>query len=297
MCKRSDKDVRGMEFFQIDVFARSPYAGNPLAVFPDGHGLSGRQMQQIAREMNLSETTFVTSVEEEAYSVRIFTPGQELPFAGHPTIGTAWLLKHLKKLSGERFVQQSAAGETEVTALGDGLWFQRTGRVEPDLQGGEDIVRGIADALGLDPEEIGLQASGLGGTGMLRPAEADSGVPQLMVPLRDDSALARCVPRSEPLGAVHPVGTYCFTTLGEGRLAARGFFPAVGVTEDPATGSAAAGLGLYLGDRLGGASFEIEQGREMGRPSRILMRCAPGEVSVGGRCELIFRGELEALPE
>jgi trans-2,3-dihydro-3-hydroxyanthranilate isomerase len=85
--------------------------------------------------------------------------------------------------------------------------------------------------------------------------------------------------------------------MDEGRLAARGFFPALGVAEDPATGSAAAGLGLYLGDRVGGGSFEIEQGREMGRPSRILMQCAPGEVSVGGRCELILRGQLEAQPQ
>jgi trans-2,3-dihydro-3-hydroxyanthranilate isomerase len=287
-----------MEFFQIDVFARSPYTGNPLAVFPDAGALSGEQMQRIAREMNLSETTFVTSVAREAYSVRIFTPGQELPFAGHPTIGTAWLLKRLQKLTGDRFLQNSPAGETEVTAAGDGLWFERRGQAEPDLRSTEsEIEPAIADALGLQPQEICLEARELGGTGKLRPAVADAGVAQLMVPLRDDSALTRCTPRSEALRAVHPVGTYCFTALGEGRLTARGFFPAVGVAEDPATGSAAAGLGLYLGDRLGGGSFEIEQGREMGRPSRILMQCAPGEVSVGGRCEMVLKGELEALPE
>jgi trans-2,3-dihydro-3-hydroxyanthranilate isomerase len=79
-------------------------------------------------------------------------------------------------------------------------------------------------------------------------------------------------------------------------LAARGFFPEAGVLEDPATGSAAAGLGLYLADRIGGGSFEIEQGREMGRPSLLLMRCEPGTVSIGGRCELIFKGELEVAP-
>lgn len=297
MRERSDEDVIAVEFFQIDVFAASPYRGNPLAVFPDPIGLSTPQMQRIAREMNLSETTFVTSVEPQAYSVRIFTPGQELPFAGHPTVGTAWLLRRLEKLAGDHFVQTSAAGETEVTVTGDSLWFERTGDVVPDLQPDDVMNTPIADALGINPDEIGFDAVELGGSGPLRPAEANAGVAQLMVPLRDDSALGRCEPRTEGLNAISPVGVYCFTALGEGRLAARGFFPAVGVIEDPATGSAAAGLGLYLGDRLGGGSFEIDQGREMGRPSRILMQCAPGKVSVGGRCELILRGELQALPE
>lgn len=286
-----------LEFFQVDVFAAFPYGGNPLAVFPEPKDLSTQQMQRIAREMNLSETTFVTSAEREGYSVRIFTPGQELPFAGHPTIGTAWLLRRLEKLAGERYVQTSPAGETEVTVIGDSLWFERTGEVAPDLQPNDAVSSSIAQALGIEPEEIGLDARELGGSGPLRPAEANAGMAQLMVPLRDDSALGRCVPRTDAMNALSSAGVYCFTALGEGRLAARGFFPAVGVMEDPATGSAAAGLGLYLGERLGGGSFEIEQGREMGRPSRISMRCAAGKVSVGGRCELILRGELEALPE
>jgi trans-2,3-dihydro-3-hydroxyanthranilate isomerase len=285
-----------MEFFQVDVFAGSAYSGNPLAVFPNADGLSSSQMQRIALEMNLSETTFVTAVDGDAYSVRIFTPGQELPFAGHPTVGTAWLLRHIEKLAGERFVQSSAAGDTEITVVGDELWFERTGRTEPDI-GGDDPDAGapIAAALGLEAGDMGLDASELGGSGRLNAAVSDAGVAQLMVPVRDDSSLARCVPRSE-LTAIHPMGVYCFTALGAGRLGARGFFPAVGVAEDPATGSAAAGLGLYLGDRVGGGSFAIEQGREMGRPSRILMRSEPGRVSIGGRCELILRGQLEALP-
>jgi trans-2,3-dihydro-3-hydroxyanthranilate isomerase len=285
-----------MEFFQVDVFAGSAYNGNPLAVFPSADGLSTSQMQRIALEMNLSETTFVTAVERDGYSVRIFTPGQELPFAGHPTIGTAWLLRHIEKLSGGRFVQSSAAGDTEITAAGDELWFERTGGTEPDLGGDDPDAEGaVAAALGLEPGDIGLDASTLGGSGRLNPAISDAGVAQLMVPVRDDSILGRCSPRSE-LTAVHPMGVYCFTSLGVGRLGARGFFPAVGVAEDPATGSAAAGLGLYLGDRIGGGSFEIEQGREMGRPSRILMRSERGKVSIGGRCELILRGQLETLP-
>ncbi|MDP9225216.1 MAG: PhzF family phenazine biosynthesis protein [Actinomycetota bacterium] len=286
-----------MEFLQVDVFARGPYSGNPLAVFPEARQLSRSQMQQIAREMNLSESTFVTSVEQESYAVKIFTPYQELPFAGHPTLGTAWTLRHLGKLEGSSFVQTSTAGDTEVTAKGDDLWFERTGRAQPDLELEDPVADGsIAAALGLEPREVGLEARELGRSGRLRSAVADAGVAQLMVPLRDEAALARCAPRSEALAAVHPVGVYCFTAIGAGRLAARGFFPAVGVAEDPATGSAAAGLGLYLGDRVGGGSFEIEQGREMGRPSRILMRCRPGRVSVGGRCVPILTGRLGTVP-
>jgi trans-2,3-dihydro-3-hydroxyanthranilate isomerase len=286
-----------MEFFQIDVFAGSAYAGNPLAVFPEAEELSTDQMQRIALEMNLSETTFVTSVEDARYSVRIFTPGQELPFAGHPTIGTTWLLRRMKRLSGDRFIQSSAAGDTEITAVGDELWFERTGRVDADLEASDDpdAADPIATAIGLQSREVGLDAKGLGGSGELKVAAADAGVEQLMVPVRDDSVLARCSPRSE-LVTLHPTGVYCFTALSDGHIGARGFFPGAGVAEDPATGSAAAGLGLYLADRVGAGSFEIVQGREMGRPSRILMRCEPGKVSIGGHCEPIFKGELEALP-
>jgi trans-2,3-dihydro-3-hydroxyanthranilate isomerase len=285
-----------MEFFQIDVFAGSAYAGNPLAVFPEAEELATGQMQQIALEMNLSETTFVTSVGDARYSVRIFTPGQELPFAGHPTIGTAWLLRRMKRLSGNRFIQSSAAGDTEITVAGDELWFERTGRVDADLEASDPRgADSIAAAIGLQIGDVGLDARGLGGSGELKVAAADAGVEQLMVPVRDDSVLGRCSPRPE-LVALHPAGVYCFTALNDGQLGARGFFPGAGVAEDPATGSAAAGLGLYLADRVGAGSFQILQGREMGRPSRILMRCEPGKVSIGGRCEPIFKGELEALP-
>jgi trans-2,3-dihydro-3-hydroxyanthranilate isomerase len=285
-----------MEFFQIDVFAGSAYAGNPLAVFPEAEELSGSQMQRIALEMNLSETTFVTSVEDPTYSLRIFTPGQELPFAGHPTIGTAWLLRHMHRLSGDHFIQSSSAGDTEISVVGDELWFERSGHSGRDLAAGDPTAVGaLAAALGINGSDVGLDGQEIGGSGELRVATADAGVEQLMVPVRDDSALGRCSPRSE-LVSVHEFGVYCFTAIGNGQLAARGFFPSSGVAEDPATGSAAAGLGLYLADRMGGGTFEISQGREMGRPSRILMRCEPGRVAIGGRCEPIFRGELEALP-
>jgi trans-2,3-dihydro-3-hydroxyanthranilate isomerase len=287
-----------MQFWAVSVFISQGVdplkGGNPLAVFPNAEALTGDQMQALAQTMNLSESTFVTSSNTDGYSLRIFTPGQELPFAGHPTIGTAWLLRRMNRLSGDRFIQSSSAGDTEITVVGDELWFERTGRSGPDVTDSA-AVNSIAAALDIDASDVGLDRNAIGGSGDLKVATADAGVEQLMVPLRDDSALARCSPRSE-LVSVHEFGVYCFTALGKGQLGARGFFPGSGVAEDPATGSAAAGLGLYLADRTGEGSFEILQGREMGRPSRILMRCEPGKVSIGGRCEPIFEGELEALP-
>jgi trans-2,3-dihydro-3-hydroxyanthranilate isomerase len=289
-----------MQFWVVSVFIGEGVdplkGGNPLAVFPDAEALTGDQMQALAQTMNLSESTFVTSSNTDGYSLRIFTPGQELPFAGHPTIGTAWLLRRLNRLSGDRFIQSSSAGDTEITVVGDELWFERTGEVEAELGSTDpDAAASLANAIGLQADDVGLDAKSLGGSGELNVAAADAGVEQLMVPLRTDSDLGRCSPRSELVG-LHPVGVYCFTALGDGRLGARGFFPGAGVAEDPATGSAAAALGLYLADRMGGGTFEILQGREMGRPSRILMRCEPGRVSIGGHCQPIFRGELEALP-
>ena len=286
------------DFYQVDVFADAPYQGNALAVFPDAGGLTREQMQSIANEMNLSETTFVGSTTTDSYDVRIFTPNEELPFAGHPTIGTAWLLRHLGRVTAERVIQRSPAGETPVEVAGDLLWFTRAGTVEPDLSETDPAsTRRIAAALGLEIEDIGLEARELGRPGRLEPAYTDIGVRQLMVPVRDLETLGRIECRSDALRAmVGTIGVYCFSAYMAGIVRARGFFPAVGIDEDPATGSACAGLGLYLAERIGAIDLEVLQGVEMGRPSRLGLRAAPGEVSVGGRCESILSGRLESLP-
>src|SRR5690349_3735712 len=117
----------GARYLIVDVFARHALAGNGLAVFPDPGTVDPERMQRIAREMNLSETTFVTAIREGGYDVRIFTPSEELPFAGHPTLGTAWTLKHIGALSGDRVVQRSDAGETPVTFDGRHVWLERGG--------------------------------------------------------------------------------------------------------------------------------------------------------------------------
>jgi trans-2,3-dihydro-3-hydroxyanthranilate isomerase len=287
-----------VEFFQVDVFADAPFEGNPLAVFPDAQGLSKAQMQAIAREMNLSETAFVGAVQDDSYDVRIFTPEEELSFAGHPTIGTAWVLHDLGRVKGDDVVQRSRAGDTRVfSGAGDGLWFERMGESEVDLEAREtDAPERAARALGLDVGRIGLEARELGRPGRLGPAFSDAGVRQLIVPLRDVASLEACRPRADILAELTPVGAYCFTALGAGRIRARGFFPSLGITEDPATGSGAAALGLYLVARLGPVDVELRQGVEMGRPSRILLRAEGATVQVGGRCHLVLSGRLERLP-
>ena len=284
-----------MKFFQLDVFADGPYSGNQLAVFPEAGDLDARQMQTIASEMNLSETSFVTKTATDSYDVRIFTPVNEMPFAGHPTIGTAWLLLNKGVLKGDRIVQRTISGETSVSVAGDIVWMEREGFSNKDMEeddpGAPDM---IAKALGIDRDGIGLEARELGRSGRLRPATADAGLHQLMVPVKDVSTLETCrVPDGlEDIA----FGTYVFTAVGAGKLRARGLWPGVGITEDPATGSAAAALGIYLADRVGDIEFEVSQGREIGRPSRLFVRATKGEVRVGGRCALVFEGSLEEVP-
>lgn len=287
-----------MEFHQVDVFAERPFRGNPLAVFPDAGEMTRGQMQAIASEMNLSECSFVTNVGPDDYSVRIFTPRTELGFAGHPTIGTAWVLARLGKIRGSEVTQRSSAGTTTVRFDEDRIWFVRSGEVFDDLESKTPQAKDkLAKALGLSPREIGLEPRELGRSrDRLGPALTDAGLKQLVVPVEDAATLGRCRPVARLLEEFDAPGVYCFTALGAGLLQARGFFPALGIEEDPATGSAAAGLGLYLADRIGPIEAEIAQGVEMGRPSRIYLRASERSVQIGGRCEPVAEGKLLSLP-
>lgn len=272
-------------YLVVDVFAREPLAGNALAVFPEPGSVPPERMQRIAREMNLSETTFVTAVRPDRYDVRIFTPANELPFAGHPTIGTCWVLRHLGAVSGDRVVQVSPAGETPVSSVGNALWFERAGTV-----GGDVDAAATLEDLGVPQSDVGFDASSIGGSrSPLRPAVADPAVPLLMLPLADaDVVAALRAPAS--LGSVD--GVYCFAPLGPGRIKARFFASGFGIGEDPATGMAAAALGLYLGSRAGELSAEIEQGAEIARPSFISIEAAPGRARVGGEVHLVAEAAL-----
>lgn len=295
---------RRFRYVVLDVFAERPFAGNPLCVFPEAEGLSDDEMQRLAREMNLSETTFVlppTDPSKAAVRVRIFTPFEELPYAGHPSVGTHWLLaqegRHKLTPPRTRLVQEVGAGLLPIDVLGQGETVYST-QARPEL-GPTPDAKEMADLLGLDPSEVGLPG--------LAPQVVSTGIPWLLVPVRDHAALARARPAPDaPERLLNVYGrnrVYPFTLGGfeeDAFSAARGLLP--GEFEDPVTGSATGCLGAYLArhGRLtpgpdGVARFVHTQGHGMGRPGRVQVEVRmdgghPTEVRIGGGCVKVLEG-------
>jgi trans-2,3-dihydro-3-hydroxyanthranilate isomerase len=249
--------VPTLPYHVLDVFTDRPYAGNPLAVVLDGDDLSTESMQAIAREFNLSETTFPTSSDRADYAVRIFTPGTELPFAGHPSVGTAWLLARLGRIPAGEVRQDCAAGVLPVAVTGSGA----------TLTGGAPTV---SDPLDAEPllHSVGLEAGSL--AGIAPPRTAGTGLEWTYLAVEAD-AVGRAAPDWIGLArSVPSTGLAVFSwTDGVAHLRAmttEGF-------EDPATGSAALGFGVYLAAsglvRDGTTEYRIHQGAEIGRPSTL----------------------------
>ena len=277
-----------------DVFTERAYGGNQLAVLPDAAGLSDGQMQAIAREFNLSETTFVTpGTAPGRFRVRIFTPTAELPFAGHPIVGTAIALRHLGRAEGE-CVFELAAGPVRVE-LGDGrAIFFRDGAPE---------IRPVT----LPEAEIAalVGAPALAGDAV----QAGYGTAFLYVPLPDRDAVAQAMLRAELWERAAPslwargVYAYALTGVRDGTtlVHARMFGAGLGVREDPATGSAAAGLAGSLAGPEGVHRIAITQGVEMGRPS-LIHATATREggmvhgISIGGGAVVVGEGRLLCVP-
>jgi trans-2,3-dihydro-3-hydroxyanthranilate isomerase len=270
----------------VDVFAGQAFAGNPLAVVLDGDDLTTEQMQAIAQEFNLSETTFPHAPPEGAtYGLRIFTPATELPFAGHPSVGSAWVLHRLGRIVAGDNVQSCAAGLLPVHVSTD----------EVMLTGGAPSV---GDALDAGPflEALGLGPDDLAGP---LPRSAGVGIPWGYLLVRPE-ALASVAPDVRRVTALG--GTGVSLVAWDGAVArCRVFAGGAGVAEDPATGSAALALGVYLhaagllGD--GEHRYVVEQGYEMGRPStlRCTVSIADGTVTrttVAGSVVPIARGEI-----
>ncbi len=295
----------GRRFVTLDVFTHEPLAGNALAVVLDADELDDERMQRIAREFNLSETVFVLAPDNERHRarLRIFTPKHELPFAGHPTVGTAVLLA-LDDRRGEPGavlfgVEEKVGVVSCAVEILDGGRGQARFRVPrlPETWGEGLSSAQAAWALGLDPTEIGFDRH--------EPSRHSAGVPYDLVPVVSLDALARARVSGESFDAVfgsstHPA-VYVYARHGEG-FRARMFFPAPGLTEDPATGSAAAALAgaLMQFEPLGDGehSFVIEQGYEMGRPSEIALQVviqsgALASAEIGGGAVVVARGELD----
>jgi trans-2,3-dihydro-3-hydroxyanthranilate isomerase len=286
----------------VDVFAEQPYAGNPLAVVVTAGGLSDDTMQRLAAEMNYSETTFVAPTPEAdgGYRVRIFTPSREIPFAGHPVLGTAWVVRHhvAPKVPGSLRLNVQAGQLIVAFESADGApdaaWFL----VPPITFGAAVAPERMAAAVGLLAQDIAANAPVQQLTG---------GASAVIAPLSSLEALRRCrldLQAFAPLAAEgFPPLVYLFcreTRDARNHLSARFFFDAHGVREDPATGFVAGLLGAYLleyrlfpGPTL---SLRIEQGHEVRRPSVVMLRAARAhgsyEVNVGGQVIPIVQGEL-----
>ena len=278
-------------FRLLDVFAEEPFAGNQLCVVPETPpGLDADTMLTLAREIAFSETTFVTAIRTAGYDVRIFTPDAELPFAGHPTIGTAFALVSEGGVASP-LVQTSAAGDVPVEV--DVASGRATMRQFPPVFADPFEDRGaVAAAAELDPNGL---VDGL-------PIVAVStGIPHLMVPVRDEATL-RTADRSPRLcqtvcDAAEAESLYLFAVRGDGDVVARMFDRSVSIGEDPATGSAAGPLGAYL-SRQGLAAMPgaavVAQGEMVGRPSFLHVSVeAAGDgwaVQVGGGVRVVGVG-------
>ncbi|MGZ4200117.1 MAG: PhzF family phenazine biosynthesis protein, partial [Thermoleophilia bacterium] len=256
--------MRRLAFHQVDVFTERPFAGNPLAVFTEAEGLSEREMQQIAREMNLSETTVVSPAQGRGdVLVRIFTPETELPFAGHPSVGTAWLLVHLGLVAVREpvttVVLELGVGPTTVDVSVAG-GRPTTGLVHQGAaEFGEEIPPAEAAAV------LGLQRSDLHEE--LVPRVVGTGLSYAIIPLHSVRALAAAWFRLDLLDEFErryaDLYPFAFTGEDEPYVEARCFAPNEGIPEDPATGSAAGPLAAYLA-RVGllaaGAARVVAQG-------------------------------------
>lgn len=261
-----------LNYLLLDVFTRKRLSGNPLAVVLKADGLMDNQMQAIAKEFNLSETVFVCKPKSErhAAAVRIFTPLVELPFAGHPTVGTAVALALAGRATALRLEEKVGVITCVVERIEKHLGRARFALpVLPEEVGKAPDRLAVANTLGLDPDEIGC--------GLYQPAVFSAGVPFYLVPVRNAESLARIRLERRGWEEVYPVGrgsVYVFTeTPGEAGndFAARMFAPGMGLGEDPATGAAAAALIGLIGRHAspGQHEFSLRQGHEMGRPSLI----------------------------
>lgn len=298
-----------LKFHTLDVFTTQRFGGNPLAVVLDADGLSAEAMQAVAREFNLSETVFVMTPANPGHTarIRIFTPAAELPFAGHPTVGTAILLAGLRTSGLGDYSSAIIALEETIGLVRVGV---RLGKGQsafaefdapklPEDLGSVPAIEDIAAAVGLIPSEIGFENH--------RPSRFSAGVGFHFVPVRSLSAIGRArVVRSRwDRAFTDGVGVYLYcreTAHNTSQFHARMFAPAHGVAEDPATGSAAAAFAGAIArcdEPPGGEHrYEIEQGFEMRRPSLIHLSLGMNDgrlyaVRIGGHAVRVADGEID----
>ena len=283
--------MRQRAFMQIDVFTDRPFLGNPVAVVLDADGLSSQQMQSIARWTNLSETTFVLPATEPGadYQLRIFTPTSELPFAGHPTLGSAFAVRRSGRVdrAQARLVQQCGAGKVSVTvdARADRLWLRLPAAQISPLDTG--ALAGLADALGLNaPVEV---------------TRIDVGPVWLTLELPDAPGVLALKPDMAALAHwsrdLKATGVTVFGRYAPGSAAGyevRSFAPAFDVPEDPVCGSGNGCVAVALRQRGRGQDYLARQGRAIGRDGLIAVRFDDAGIEIGGACVCCVEGTLTA---
>jgi trans-2,3-dihydro-3-hydroxyanthranilate isomerase len=298
------------QFYTADVFSDRAFGGNPLAVFPHATGLSAVQMQKVAAEFNFSETVFVFPPEtpKGTRRLRIFTPRTELPFAGHPTIGTAYVLAAIAEIPLQNeiahIILEEGVGSIPVkirAEKGKPIYTELTTAQLPEFGSQTPAIEDLASMLSLDATDL------LAGENA--PQAVSCGIPFLFIPVRNREVLGRIQLKREQwqtlLSQSWAPSVYLFTgdpELEGSDLRARMFAPALGVDEDPATGSAATALAGYLGIRHslreGTLRWVVEQGFEMGRPSLLQVEADKEqgkirEIRVGGASVLVSEGTME----
>jgi trans-2,3-dihydro-3-hydroxyanthranilate isomerase len=276
-----------VDYVVCDVFTDTPLEGNQLGVFTDAAELTGEQMQRLARELNYSESTFVLPAEGDGDArIRIFTPAGEVPFAGHPTLGTAFVVGESRGLEEVRLETGKGIVPVRLERAGSRVAFGRMRQPIPTVEP-------------YDREAELLGALGVGGSEL--PVELyDNGIRHVYVALGSDEAVAAVRPDGRRLLELGDIGVNCFAGDGD-RWKTRMFASSLGVSEDPATGSAAGPLALHLarhGRIEWGEEIEIRQGAEIGRPSKLYARVEGGPdgvelVEVGGSAVIVARGRFE----
>jgi PhzF family phenazine biosynthesis protein len=279
--------MKHLSYRIVNVFTRGGrLTGNPLCVFEDGTGLDTPRMQALARQFNLSETTFILPSEKAAARVRIFTPAYEMPFAGHPTLGTAHVVRSLKD-AGDNLSLEMKAGVIPVRAQGD-RWT---------LSANAPTWREVQEPRGTLAAMLGLAEADLAD----RPLWVQAGKEQLMVPVRSVEAVRRARPVADAFTRLASVDgqsmAYVFADEGDakGTVVSRFFFPSgAAILEDPATGSACANLGGWFCATRPGVDVmrTVSQGDEVARPSTLFLGVAGGAISVGGVVADLGRGTL-----
>ena len=274
----------------LDVFTSTRFGGNPLAVVFDADALSTERMQAVAREFNYSETTFVLAPDDPAHDarVRIFTPTFEMPFAGHPNVGTAYALA-AREPGKTRFVFEEIAGLVAIAVAWDGDAVSNVEIAAPERLTTQETgsVEDIAAVTNVDAADIVTQVH--------PPIAASVGAAFTMVELASRDALRRVTVTDRAaltrLGGLAAV--YAYTRdADDADIAARMIFDADGLVEDPATGSATLACAALIESLTGESGLTFVQGVEMGRPSRLVTRVEDGVAYVGGTCVPVMRGEI-----